>query len=563
MKPTLFIQKAILSLAFLLVLFQLSSCDTSNSDNPNPKDSVRATGWKGSDDPETIPQNVSLPKFDGSATDLPASMDLTPFFPPIGDQGQYGTCVAWAAAYNCKTAIEAVKFGLTPTQLSSAAYQLSPKYLFTALPNDKKGDNCNGTDFVPALDVMLNKGVASQATVPYSNLGNCSQSTLDPSWNTDAEKHKIKYYRRIPDKINDIKQALAAKIPVVLGAKLDDSFMGWNSEAVYQSHTSFTNVGIHSYHAMCIIGYDNSKGPRGAFKVVNSWGNQWGTSGYIWVDYNFMINGFAFNKNFFIAVNDEQKPDPTTPDPPISSGVDLVPWIDDDYSSNASINERTMIFNIYNIGNQPALASDNWGYAYLYYNAYNANDYGVVFYDDFKNQGAYRSYTQNTYPAQPPSPAYYGLTINCNIPADDDLAHEYFDDIGLQRIYKMPNNLTGYYYLVMVVDVTNKFNEQDENNNMFYTTDQFPKYFVNGYGDRRNVANDQFTNPIRFQKMERKEAKRFRTAVNEKNRNAYTPEEIIELLKREAKNGNLAKQIAMARNQPNSKQLLTGKNHGQ
>lgn len=556
------IQKSILISILISVTHLFSGCETSDKD-PNPKDSVRSTGWFGSDDPATIPQNVSLPNFDGSGSGLPASMDLSPFFPPIGDQGQYGTCVAWASAYNCKTAIEAVKFGLTPTQLSSAAYQLSPKYLFTALPNDKKGDNCNGTDFVPALDVMLNKGVASQATVPYSSLGNCSQTTLDPSWNTDAAKHKIKYYRRIPDNVNDIKQALAAKIPVILGAKLDDSFMGWNSESVYQSHTSFTNVGIHSYHAMCIVGYDNNKGPRGAFKVVNSWSSQWGAGGTIWVDYNFMVNGFAFNKNFFIAVNDEQKPDPSQPDPPASSGVDLAPWIDDDYAAtNLGATVRKMEFNIYNIGNQPALASSNWGYAYLYYNAYNANDYGIVFYDDFKNVNAYRDITQNSYPAMPPSPAYFGLTINCNIPADDDLANELFNDIGIIRTYQMPNTLTGLYYLVLVVDVTNKFTEQDENNNMFYTTDQEPKYFEDGYGTRRAVTNDVFHNPIRFMKKENAEVRQFRSAVNTKNRNAYSPEEILGLLKKEAQNGNLARQIAAYRKMPNHPGMLTGKKNG-
>lgn len=532
------------------LLFSFEACDDPKSDNPNPKDSVRQTGWMGSDDPEKVPQNVTLPEFDNSPTGLPDRMDLSSYFPPIGDQGNYGTCVAWATAYNCKTALEAVKFGLTPTQLASSTYQLSPKYLFTALANDKKGENCNGTDFVPALDVLLEKGVASQATVPYTNLGNCTQSNLDPSWNADAAKHKIKYYRRIPDQVNDIKKALASKIPVILGSKLDDSFMGWNSESVYQSHTSFTNVGIHSYHALCIVGYDNSKGPRGAFRVVNSWSSQWGANGFIWVDYNFMINGFAFNKNFFVAVNDDQKPDPNTPDPVTISGVDLAPWIDDDYrdySSGSTATSRKMEFNIYNIGNAPAQASANWGYAYLYYNAYNANDYGVVFYDDFKAQGTYRSYTENSYPANPPSPAYYGLTINCNIPADDDLAHEFFDDIGLVRTYSMPNTLTGYYYLVMAVDVTDKFVEAEESNNLFYTTDQDPKYFVNGIGSRVNVANDAFKNQLNRTQMKSKEAIRYRSAVNPKNRNAYTPEEIIGLLKKEAKNGNLAKQIAQAR----------------
>ena len=547
----------VFSLACLAIAFSTPSCTNDESETPQN----RSTGWQATDDPSTVPQNVALPDFDGNADNLPNSIDLSQYLPPIGDQGQYGTCVAWATAYNCKTALEAIKFNLTQAQLQNESAQMSAKYLFTALPNDKKGDNCNGTDFTPALDVILQKGVATKASVPYTNLGNCSQMNLDPSWDVDAAKHKIKYYRRIPPTVNDIKKALANKIPVVLGAKLDDSFMNWNSESVYQFATSTDQVGIHSYHALCIVGYDNARGPRGAFKVVNSWSSQWGANGFIWVDYNFMVNGFGFasnpntpnDKNFFVAVNDEQKPDPNTPDPP-SSGVELAPWIDADYSNPVSgkPTQRSMEFNIYNLGSSPAQASTGWGYAYIYYNAYNANDYGIVFYDNFSNSASipYKDYIEMSYPADPPSPAYGGITINCNIPAEDDLANEFFDDIGLLRTYQMPSNLNGTYYLVMAVDVTDKFTESDESNNLFYTTDQEPKNFINGIGSRQNVlAGDAFSFKNLLTRTQAKSTKnqQYRTAVNALHRNAYTPAEIIGFLKKEATSGRLARRIALAR----------------
>lgn len=40
-----------------------------------------------------------------------------------------------------------------------------------------------------------------------------------------------------------------------------------------------------SGHAMCIIGYDDSKF-GGAFEVMNSWGDNWGDDGYFWVKYS-------------------------------------------------------------------------------------------------------------------------------------------------------------------------------------------------------------------------------------------------------------------------------------
>src|SRR3954453_2101420 len=35
-----------------------------------------------------------------AAADLPASVDLTPYAMPVGDQGQVGSCAAWAADYS-------------------------------------------------------------------------------------------------------------------------------------------------------------------------------------------------------------------------------------------------------------------------------------------------------------------------------------------------------------------------------------------------------------------------------------------------------------------------------
>lgn len=547
-------------LLIILGLFiGMSSCDdaeTKPDNNPSDSSTTKATGWKGSDNPNYIPENLSNPFEDGGQA-LPASVDLSEYFPPVGDQGQYGTCVAWAAGYNAKTAIEAIKFGYNSAQLGSAAYQMSAKYLFTALADDKKGTDCNGTDFTPALDLMLDKGIATKAVVPYSNLGNCSSTNLDPSWNTDAAKHKIKYYRRIDDNIASVKKALANKMPVIMGAKLDDSFMSWNSETVYQNATSTAQVGIHAYHALCIVGYDDAKGPRGAFKVVNSWSKQWGSDGYIWVDYNFMFNGFSFNKNFFIAVNDDVRPD-VNPDPnPVGNGVDLAPWVDADYAiPDSGLTWRGMEFDIFNIGTESAQSSSDWGYAYIYYNAYDAEDYGVVFYDRIKNQGAYKSYS---FGQTDPASGAYGFTINVNVPSQKTLSDELFDGNGLIRTYTMPSNLTGFYYLVLVTDVTDKFTEADENNNLFYTTDQEPKLFENGMGTRVNMMADNFRNIFHKSQMQTQSYRaRYYTAVKAPRfRNAYTPDEIVSFLKREAKAGRLAKKVMAAKNKPGKLLQLT------
>ena len=52
-----------------------------------------------------------------SSQNLPSKVDLTDNLPPIGNQGQYGTCVAWAVAYNCRTFLYSKQKGLSKSAL--------------------------------------------------------------------------------------------------------------------------------------------------------------------------------------------------------------------------------------------------------------------------------------------------------------------------------------------------------------------------------------------------------------------------------------------------------------
>jgi C1A family cysteine protease len=246
-----------------------------------PADAQHQLGYVGDDNLSTVPTTPNLGYGTGT---LPSQVDLSSKFPPIGDQGQYGTCVAWATAYNLKTALNGMDKGYSASQLASAANQGSPRDLFTAIPDNQKGSDCNGTNFSYALDVLQNRGVASLQTAPYTGLGNCSKSNVQSTWTNEAKNNKIKYWRKINPTVQDIKKNIAGNIPVLLAAKLSDNFMTWNSDNVLSSNTTYNTVGQHAYHALVVAGYDDNKGARGAFKVINSWGKYWGNKGYIWID---------------------------------------------------------------------------------------------------------------------------------------------------------------------------------------------------------------------------------------------------------------------------------------
>lgn len=508
---------------------------TDDPENPPTPSTEYALGYNGNDNMDEIPTTTNFGFGNG---DLPSSVDLVSKFPPIGDQGNYGTCVAWAVAYNTKTAVSGMKANLNSSQLASSANQASPKDLFTAIPDNVKGADCNGTNFEHALDVMQQRGVASFQTVPYNDLGNCSSTNTQSSWTQEANQNKIEYWRKIDPSVQAVKQNLANNVPVIFGARLGDNFMSWGSNDVITSHTSFNNVGMHAYHAMVVAGYDDSKGPNGAFKVINSWGTGWGDTGYIWVDYNFFITDFCDfggDKPLFIMSADQGNNPPDDGDQN-STGVDLAPWVFQDFSNyqeSGNYTERIIDFNIYNIGNQTATASSNWATYYIYFNAYDANDYGVIYYDEFNT-----SVEQNTYYC----PEDNHCVFNLDLPANTSFAEYGFGYESIGRTYYMPQ-ITGYYYLLLVADAQDVISEQDELNNLFYTTID-PVWFDQGFAYRsaNKSGNFKFENKIEPGNKYLKKSK-FNTVVTEGFPNAYTQKEIKEFIKQEKRNGNLDSKI--------------------
>jgi len=363
---TMKIFKLLISIVLIAVIMLAVSCKKDENDEPDPETYDYALGWTGDDDPSKVPSSTN---FGFGSGNYPASYTLTDKFPPIGDQGKYGTCVAWAVGYNTKTMVNGLSMGYGASDLASANKQFSPVDLFTAIDDAKKGDNCGGTNFNYAMDVVQNRGIATLATAPYTtDLGTCSQNTLDPAWTQEAADYKFKWWRKIDATVDAIKENISQNVPVIFGARLADNFMSHSSDEVISSATSYDNVGQHAYHAMVIAGYDDSKGPNGAFRCINSWGTSWGGNGYFWVDYNFFFNEFVSSlsneTNLYIAANADNDTEPPDDIDPNVTGVDLIPWVFEDYSTGSYdyFTERIIDFNIYNAGNASASSSADWSY---------------------------------------------------------------------------------------------------------------------------------------------------------------------------------------------------------
>jgi hypothetical protein len=437
---------------------------------------VSRTGWLAENENlDSIPQDIDI---NDDSTALPSVKSLESKFPPIGDQGQYGTCVAWATGYNLKTSLNAIEKGWNATDLKTPANQTSPKDLWFVIGKPDKGANCEGTNFEPALDALISKGAENLNSVPYSNMGNCSGTSSGNANNKLANYRKIAYNNSLSGNAikkdgmtqNNFKGYLAQGRPVLFGAKLGDRFMRWNSANIISSDT-YNNPGMqHAYHAMILVGYDDSKK---AFRVRNSWGTGWGDNGSIWVDYNFFLEEFCFAA--FVAQNQSSGISSNINAKQLPSGHDLlVAYAEDFVPDKNSPRERVFSYNVYNSGTEPILASKKWTVLYMYYNAYNANDNGIIYEDDYKD---------------------YKLKIR----------------------YTMPN-VTGKYYLVVYADAYNAVEESNEDNNFYFITadNGKPLEFINGVMQNEPAAA---TNAKSVQELGG-------------NPNAYTPAAIRSLVLR-------------------------------
>lgn len=201
--------------------------------------------------------------------------------PLVISQGNEGSCCAFACAYAARSFLlhqDHQTSYLTDSGNLDLQVVFSPEFVYNSA-KEKSTADCSkaGMKLTQALDLLIKKGVSTWAAMPYSPDNGCSAQP-DSMQLDQARFFKIKKTERIskPSE-NLIKQALFNKYPVIFSANIDRSFM-LDGKSVWNKSGSTTLGG----HAMVLCGWDDSKH---AYKVMNSWGADWGDNGFGWIDY--------------------------------------------------------------------------------------------------------------------------------------------------------------------------------------------------------------------------------------------------------------------------------------
>jgi hypothetical protein len=218
----------------------------------------------------------------GAPRRLGVSVDLSGQMPPVGDQGQQGSCAAWAIGYYQKTHYEWVEH---EWNLGQTSHQFSPAFIY----NQINGGADLGAGYSDAFALITDQGCATMADCPY----NQNDYT---SWPSESA-----YSRAIPFRggqahwfwmtdsngINQAKRRLDSGYTTVIGIEVFSNFDNID-DFDYTYCVADTYGGDRGGHAVTIIGYNDTMTTNdgtGAFKMINSWGTSWGQSGYWWMSY--------------------------------------------------------------------------------------------------------------------------------------------------------------------------------------------------------------------------------------------------------------------------------------
>lgn len=208
---------------------------------------------------------------------LPPSVDLSRFLPLPGKQGGQGSCTAWAVGYAARAYYSIASQGRVARDFSNVP---SPAYIYNSIVN--KEDCAGGSRINDALSLLRDFGSASLRDYPY-NPNTCAKPS--PEISLRSGDFRIKGFNRLDttndDVLDSIKGELAKDNPVILAIQTTPAFDDLGDE-VYTETKSYLSRNHNGQHAITAIGYDEA---RQSFRLINSWGRNWGDNGFAWISY--------------------------------------------------------------------------------------------------------------------------------------------------------------------------------------------------------------------------------------------------------------------------------------
>jgi C1A family cysteine protease len=264
--------------------------------NPNYKEPVKI-------DPKTIkiPRYNWIPdKFDARdfkyqivPTATANRVDLRPYCVAIQDQGQLGSCTANAIA----GAIEYLDKKNNKLTYVSRLYIYYYERLLEGTVNYDSGAYIRD-----GIRATYTYGASQESLWPY----NISKYKIKPSdvAIADAAKRKVTLYERALN-FDACINAIANGFPVTVGFYVYSSFESgnWWYTTGLMPYPNTSRESLLGGHAVLLVGYDKT---NNYFIARNSWGTNWGLSGYFYMPFQ-VIQNTSMSSDFWVikSVNNQ------------------------------------------------------------------------------------------------------------------------------------------------------------------------------------------------------------------------------------------------------------------
>lgn len=233
---------------------------------------------------------------------LPESYDARQGL-PVRNQGQFSTCWAHEITRGVETAL--LKAGKATNSIRLSVQDV--------VSNDRNGSAMGGgplADNFPLTVAQGGQGLAAESTCAYTGTGSCASAGKKVAFVSKWG------YVGAPGRAPTTQETQAAVMTYgMVGAAIDSSAL-----QTAKGDTLTQCGGRNLDHAVVIMGWRQSASQPGKIEwlMENSWGQTWGSNGYMWVPEGCQGIAASANAAVFYYLDGGTTPAPTpapTPDP--------------------------------------------------------------------------------------------------------------------------------------------------------------------------------------------------------------------------------------------------------
>jgi len=234
---------------------------------------------------------------DHHVNQIKSKVDLRKNFGNVYDQGSLGSCTA-----------NAICGAFVFDQKRQNFPKFDPSRLFLYY-NEREKDGTVGIDSGSSIRngiKSVNKcGLCKESYWPYQ----IGYFTTKPPYKCydESKFHRGVRYKRINNDLESLRACLSLGNPIIFGFAVYDSFedvTAWDPKSDEMPMPNPNKEKLLGGHAVVVVGYTNK---RKCFLVRNSWGNEWGMSGYFLMSYKFITSELCSDFWVLETVSSDEK----------------------------------------------------------------------------------------------------------------------------------------------------------------------------------------------------------------------------------------------------------------